>query len=950
MIRKTFLTISLLLILFISISAISANENADLLSNESSTQRDDFTIPAVQHEIDGAGEGDEISLDGTYQSNADILNVNKSVTLKGSDRTVFKGSENAIGQMNITANGSVIENIEFRNDFLIELHNSTTFINCKFIDNNFVQWSAINAELTDGNSLNIINCTFTNNQNEEKSGGAISVDSKNSKNTNVNIINSRFENNCALDGGAVYIHTTSDDVNYLNIINSTFKDNFIYDENGFYGPDISGTGVTVRGKTSIFDEKKGYIKKPSTKYTVNIVNSIFDDAAKIYYGEPFYTCVIANGENINIENSSFKSPIKSANNQINLNINNSKFYNANFELISENDPDEDIDDVDDEFNDFEPAFRHFKSNVRNCLINNATIFFLGDGNIENNLLIQSQLYGLEKKTIAFKNNTFMNNSILSVGCDSTVENCSFTDSFMDIYAPFTTTNVNINNCSFLSNEHDKGGAIRAERMVNYDLTLMNGTLNLNISNSIFKDNHAYYGGAISDSFTEGSLNIENSSFISNSAFCGGAVFSLIKDTTIKNCIFDNNFQETVNRFITNKQNPWEQKLYNAGIINLTDDKYSEKLTDETGKTYYSYFAKTIYGNFTANDNFWGYNLDNATELILRNEVTTAPATWINVNDEKEFVRNTGEKVSDMPKYEFKNTDGILTTPEGTVVNKNNANISATHEGKYYRDNTITVNLKDEKGNPIANKDILIKFSNKHTASAKTNNNGIAKVTVTVDVGTYSAVISSISNEFKYANTTLDNIKISKLAIVASTKKITTTFDSGKGLAIKVLNKNTKKAVSGITLNVKVFTGKKFKTYPVTSNSKGIATFKPASKVNAGSHKVEITSDKNCILTKVKTTMKINKAKTTIKAPKVTNKLKKSKYFKVTVKNKATKKVVKNLKIKVKVGKKTYTLKTNSKGVAQLNTKNLKAGTYAVKITSANSNYVISAKSTIVIKI
>ncbi len=57
---------------------------------------------------------------------------------------------------------------------------------------------------------------------------------------------------------------------------------------------------------------------------------------------------------------------------------------------------------------------------------------------------------------------------------------------------------------------------------------------------------------------------------------------------------------------------------------------------------------------------------------------------------------------------------------------------------------------------------------------------------------------------------------------------------------------------------------------------------------------------------------MSKAKTIVKAPKLTAKYKKSKYFKISVKNKAPKKVAKNLVLKVKIDKKTYKIKTNTK--------------------------------------
>lgn len=80
-----------------------------------------------------------------------------------------------------------------------------------------------------------------------------------------------------------------------------------------------------------------------------------------------------------------------------------------------------------------------------------------------------------------------------------------------------------------------------------------------------------------------------------------------------------------------------------------------------------------------------------------------------------------------------------------------------------------------------------------------------------------------------------------------------------------------------------------------------------------------------------------KASTIIKAPSVINKYHKNSYFKVLVKHKTTKKAVSGLKVKIKVftGKKytVYTVKTNSKGYALMNTKSLSKGNHKVIIYS-----------------
>ena len=90
---------------------------------------------------------------------------------------------------------------------------------------------------------------------------------------------------------------------------------------------------------------------------------------------------------------------------------------------------------------------------------------------------------------------------------------------------------------------------------------------------------------------------------------------------------------------------------------------------------------------------------------------------------------------------------------------------------------------------------------------------------------------------------------------------------------------------------------------------------------------------------------VKKAK--VSAPAVYNEYRKNGLFKISVKNQ-NKKPLKKIAVKVKVytGKKakTYTLKTNKKGIATLNTKTLKRGTHKVEITSANKYYSMNQQS------
>ena len=208
-----------------------------------------------------------------------------------------------------------------------------------------------------------------------------------------------------------------------------------------------------------------------------------------------------------------------------------------------------------------------------------------------------------------------------------------------------------------------------------------------------------------------------------------------------------------------------------------------------------------------------------------------------------------------------------------------------------------------------------------------------------------------------------NVKVNKLkAGYSSNKYFTLKFSWGykDSLIKKYMEKHWGEQSPWMWYRVKLtlYDGKKTKIVNVKINDQGKAAFK-ISKLDIGKYNVKITENDNgydsiagVIVSLLKySSIEITKAKAKVKAPKITAKFKKSKFFKVTVKH--NKKAVKKVKVKLKVytGKKfkTYTLKTNKKGVAKLNAKKLKKGKYKVVISSGNKNYKFSAKSKIVIK-
>lgn len=303
-----------------------------------------------------------------------------------------------------------------------------------------------------------------------------------------------------------------------------------------------------------------------------------------------------------------------------------------------------------------------------------------------------------------------------------------------------------------------------------------------------------------------------------------------------------------------------------------------------------------------------------------------------------FINNSG-------KYEIKSQD----------INVDNIHITFDDTKRYYVNDNITFNVKDNKGNPISNFRISIKNPNDNfTVLLFTDENGNANYTLE-NAGKLNLELYCEPMEFNFKHNAISmqvnltvNPKISDIKLIKEIKSNKYSKINGF-LEVKTISNYTGD-LSGLTIVFKVFTGKNFKTYTKKTDSNWKAVLKIPQKLEVGKHKIVVVADGKIMKT---TSITIQKADTIVKAPKVTGKFKKSKYFKVTIKNKETKKLLSNVKVKIKVftGKKfkTYTVKTNKKGLAKINTKTLKTGRHKVIVSSGNNNYKISAKSLITIK-
>ena len=288
------------------------------------------------------------------------------------------------------------------------------------------------------------------------------------------------------------------------------------------------------------------------------------------------------------------------------------------------------------------------------------------------------------------------------------------------------------------------------------------------------------------------------------------------------------------------------------------------------------------------------------------------------------------------------------TVKGTItITPKPVKISASSFTMSYNSGLRTnIKITDKKTGKAINGAILtVKFDNnkKKTYLVQTNKNGIFKLSsipVSLAVGKHKMTISTSDTRYKGTSVT-KTITVKKASGKITAKKVTTYYKGTKYFTVKVTNTKNKHAISDAKLNIKVYISKnRYYNYTGSTGTNGIIKLS-LDNLKPGKYKVVVSAidPKNYVAKKVNSKIVVKKAPTKFIAKKVTAKKGAKKYFKVTAKNKKTKAVIKGIKVKIKVytGKKykTYTVKTNSKGIAKISTKSLKVGKHKVVIKSAN---------------
>lgn len=250
-------------------------------------------------------------------------------------------------------------------------------------------------------------------------------------------------------------------------------------------------------------------------------------------------------------------------------------------------------------------------------------------------------------------------------------------------------------------------------------------------------------------------------------------------------------------------------------------------------------------------------------------------------------------------------------------------LTASNRTIYYNsDYSAIVKLTDKKtGKVVQNAYVWLRVFTGSKYSdfiGKTDKNGKLYLRTPLDVGKHKIIYKCIDNNYKASSITR-YLTVKKATGQFSAASVTTYYRSGKYFQIKLTNTKTKKAMYYSKVNIKVYiTKNSYYNYTGTTDANGIVKLKVTYK--PGTYKAIIGSaDKGYSANSITRQIKVTKSPIKIAPTALT--VKRGNYFKVKVISTKTNKTISSVNVKVKVytGKtyKTYTIKTNSKGIASL---------------------------------
>ena len=513
---------------------------------------------------------------------------------------------------------------------------------------------------------------------------------------------------------------------------------------------------------------------------------------------------------------------------------------------------------------------------------------------------------------------------------------------------------NAYNCEFTKNRANLGGAIYGGNAYNCTFTENNDTseggaiYQGNATNCTFINNEAFGGGAIYGG------NAYNCNFTKNNAYYGGA----INHGNAYNCTFTENEAKNghggaINNGTATNCTFTENKAKNGGAIyqgNATNCEFTRNIADEGGAIYR---GNAYNSTFTNNIGYYGGAIcrGNAYNCTFTNNIawfeggamyngTAYNCTFIGNNATSGGAMSNGDAINCLFKNniiggamyggnailcKFENNSCAYTNIIPATINV--LNYTSTYgSGERLKFNLTANDTLFDGFNTTINiyKDgLLVK-----TVYGLTGEGWI----VNLKPGRYTAVLSLTDYPDEQSSNTTINVIKEKTTITA--KPISTIYNVGKNLIITLKDQNGN-AIKNAVLTVNLGSAKKYTTDANGQVKINIATLTPKT------YTAKITYAEsdifNASTASVKVTVKKATPKITVKAASFKLKVKTKKYT-ATFKNNKNQ-AIKNTKVTLKVGGKTYSVKTNSKGQATFKITNLKKiGSYIAVITFPTNKY------------
>ena len=902
---------------------ISSSQNEEIVS-----VRDNGTFKALQNKIDNADEGSTVILENDYfheEGFTGAVTIKKSLTIDGKD-FALNGDENQI--FFIESGNVLLKNINFWNchgsnrgsAISIGEDANVEVLNCSF--NNC--YSEENGGAIYIGNGKITKCTFDNCY--SKMGGAIEAYAGES----VLIDECQFTNCYSDRGGAIDCASESQ---ILNISNSTFMNCLAHEGRGGA---ISATSRAYANNCN-FTNCTAYLRKTMGGALYNVfstdclfdgadINGTFYEIQNLIYGADEGDVIDLSGTYIGVE----------------------------YDMLIE------------------------KSI---CINGNGAVL---DGNGSRAFVIDAQ--NVTIKSISFTNcSDALMGSCIFIDNDSSADilNCNFTNCNATYAAGIHSRGnnaLNVLGCSFINCSGYCGGAVRVECLSPEDKIICN------ITDSSFLNCHSELcGGAVRLEVCDGDIhcNINNCSFVKcyTDDWAGGAI--VLHDNTYLN-VYGCRFRDCYARET------------GAAIFSFGPTFYVFKGEFDNCTTMYSKgVAAALSGGIYTDCIFDGVKL----------------GLWLNTDDEFSTDEKDLDRVfASLSVPSDTNGRAVFKTVDGIIYNKKLSDF----EMEYVNGTTYNITLKDEdrfifdgcndgdfigfafydhndreiifKYYMISLGENTIRFSNVESpvdtklaisisnitygSQATINITAIptfsGKVTVqlnnkdyTVDVlrgsgnktisglsaGTYHVKAVFAGTPLFGAATKTADFTVNKMATSITASNVATTYMVNKNLII-TLKDSQGKPLSGVQVSVNIKGVKK-----LTTDKNGQAKFAVGSLI-PNSYNVKISFDGNSNYKASSKTVKVTVKKAT---PKLTAKAKtfkksvKTKKYSITLKNNQNK-AMKNTKVTIKINKKTYTAKTNSKGVATFKIKLSKKGTFKSTVTYKGDNCYNKVTKTVKIKV